>query len=80
MKTRVQKWGNSFAVRIPRIFAREIGLGANSTVEITLVEGSLVVTPLKEQRPTLDDLLVAVDESNLHGETDWGGPVGKESW
>jgi antitoxin component of MazEF toxin-antitoxin module len=31
MKTRVQKWGNSLALRIPKSFAMEAGLRANPT-------------------------------------------------
>ena len=43
MKTRVQKWGNSLALRIPKSFAEEVGLRANSAVELSLVDGALVV-------------------------------------
>ena len=39
MKTRVQKWGNSLALRIPKSFAVEAGLRANAAVELSLVEG-----------------------------------------
>ena len=37
MKTRVQKWGNSLALRIPKSFAAEAGLRANGTVELSLL-------------------------------------------
>ena len=40
MKTRVQKWGNSLALRIPKAFAEEAGLRANAAVELSLVDGS----------------------------------------
>lgn len=45
MKTRVQKWGNSLAVRIPKSFAAEAGLHANASVELSLVDGALVLFP-----------------------------------
>lgn len=33
MKTRVQKWGNSLALRIPKSFANDVGLEKDSAVE-----------------------------------------------
>jgi len=80
MQTRVQKWGHSLALRIPKPFATEIGIEPNSPVEIALVDGKLVVTPVSEPRPTLAQLLAQVDETNLHGEVDFGPAVGNEAW
>lgn len=42
MKTRVHKWGNSLALRIPKTFALEAGLEEDSPVEISLLEGRLL--------------------------------------
>ena len=36
METRVQKWGNSLALRIPKPLAIQIGLEPNSSVELSL--------------------------------------------
>ncbi|MFC1972103.1 AbrB/MazE/SpoVT family DNA-binding domain-containing protein [Chloroflexota bacterium] len=33
MKTRVQKWGNSLALRIPKSFATEVGLQRETSVD-----------------------------------------------
>jgi antitoxin MazE len=80
MKTSVQKWGNSLAVRIPKSFAIEVGLGQDSPVEISLVSGKLVVEPLQEPVYRLDDLLAGVTAENLHQEVDTGSAVGNEAW
>ncbi len=80
MKTRVQKWGNSLALRIPKSFATEAGLHADATVELSLVEGNLVVQPIRPQPLTLDQLLSGVTDENLPGEWDTGPAVGKEVW
>ena len=80
MKTRLQKWGSSLALRIPKPFASEIGLERNSTVEISLVDGRLVVAPVVEPVLTLEHLLAQVTEDNLHGEIETGSAVGKEAW
>ena len=80
MKTRVQKWGNSLAVRIPKSFAAEAGLQANASVELSLVEGALVVQPIALQPLSLEELLRGVTDDNLPGEWDTGPVVGKEIW
>lgn len=80
MKTRVQKWGNSLAVRIPKSFAVEAGLQADSAVELSLVEGALVVQPLRSQPLTLEELLRGITDENLPVEWDTGLDVGKEVW
>ena len=80
MKTRVQKWGHSLAVRIPKSFATEAGLAQDSVVDVALVNGKLVVTPLAPSRFSLEHLLAAVTSENLHGEQDTGSAVGDEVW
>jgi len=80
MRTRVQRWGNSLALRIPKPFAAEVGLEPGSPVEVSLVDGKLVVAPIVEPVPTLEDLLARVTEDNLHREVDTGPAVGHEVW
>ena len=80
MRARVQKWGNSLALRIPKPFATEIGLQRNSPVEVSLVDGRLVIVPVVELAFTLEGLLAQVSEDNLHGEIETGPAVGKEAW
>ena len=80
MKTRVQKWGNSLAVRIPKSFAVEAGFRENASVELKLTGGNLVVQPISEEGLTLAELLRGVTDQNLHGEWDTGPAVGKEVW
>ena len=80
MKTRVQKWGNSLALRIPKSFAEEAGLRANAAVELSLRGGALVVRPVAPERLTLDELLRGVTDDNIPGEWDTGPATGKEVW
>jgi antitoxin MazE len=39
MNTRVQKWGNSLALRTPKSFAEEVGLQQEGPVEVSLADG-----------------------------------------
>ena len=78
MRTRIQKWGNSLGLRIPRAYAREARIEQHSLVDVTFVEGCLVVTPVEEPSFSLEQLLAGVTDENLHGEFDMGPPVGRE--
>lgn len=80
MKSRVQKWGNSLALRIPKAFAAEAGLHADAAVELSLVEGTLVVRTIVPQPLTLDQLLGDITDENLPSEWDTGPAVGREVW
>lgn len=80
MKTRVQKWGNSLALRIPKPFAAEAGIEANSSVNIAFRVGKLIITPIAESEVSLEHLLAQVNEGNRHGEIDSGSAVGNEAW
>ena len=80
MRTRVQMWGNSLALRIPKSFASEVNLEPGSEVELTLVDGKLVILPSVRSDFSLDELLVGVTDSNLNGEFDTGTAAGNEAW
>lgn len=79
MNTQVGKWGNSLAVRIPRSYARELDLQEGTELEVTRVDGGLLLRPRKREY-TLAELLAQIRPENIHGETDWGRAVGGEAW
>ena len=79
MRTQLGKWGNSLAVRLPGLLAKELGLSEGMELEVSLVEGGLFLRqPAKEL--TLGELVSRITPENIHGETDWGPPVGREAW
>jgi antitoxin MazE len=78
MRTKVQKWGNSLAIRVPRPFAEELGLRQDSDVDLVLEQRELVIKPAV--RFSLRELLAGVTEANLHREVETSGPVGGEAW
>ncbi|NLC55229.1 MAG: AbrB/MazE/SpoVT family DNA-binding domain-containing protein [Armatimonadetes bacterium] len=80
MQTRVQQWGNSLAVRIPKAFAREAQIAAGSAVDISVVDGKLVVERAAAPHYSLDELLAGITDDNLHGEWHTGPAVGAEEW
>jgi antitoxin MazE len=79
MQTRIQKWGNSLALRIPKSFAKDSNMEQDTLVELTLQDGRLVVT-LIEPQLTLDQLVAQITPENVHSEQDFGAAVGREVW
>lgn len=80
MHTKVQKWGNSLGVRIPRGLAEVVGLGAGTEVSLTAKEGELVLRPSMPSRLKLADLLAAVTPENIHACIDTEDAVGAEAF
>jgi antitoxin MazE len=80
MKTRVQKWGNSVAVRIPKSVAAEARINQDAVVELSLADGILQVTPVGQPSFTLESLLKGITDENLHEEIGTGPPTGREAW
>ena len=54
MKVRVQKWGNSLAVRIPKAFAVETRIEQDTEVDLSIVGGKLVINPANAPEITLE--------------------------
>lgn len=77
------KWGNSLALRVPSILAKEIGASEGKRAEMKVEDGSLVIKLVKSRsrrRYRLEELIVGITEQNYHREVEWGGPVGNEVW
>ncbi|MEI6668299.1 MAG: AbrB/MazE/SpoVT family DNA-binding domain-containing protein [Acidobacteriota bacterium] len=80
MQTKIQRWGNSLGLRIPRSFAEEAGVEAGSEVDLSLRDGDLVIKPTRRPKYRLTELVRKMTAKNLHGEVDTGAPVGREIW
>ena len=79
MIAKVQKWGNSLAVRIPRSVAADARLSAGESVELTLEKGTIVIVRARP-RFKLEELLRRVNRRNRHAEVPTGDAVGQEVW
>ena len=80
MQTKIQKWGNSLGLRIPRSFAAEAQVEEGASVDLSVENGQLLVRPLRVRKYSLHALLRRVSQRNLHGEISTNGAVGREAW
>lgn len=80
MQARIQKWGNSLAVRIPKTLATEAHLAQETVVELAVAKGKLIIAPIKRQKYKLEGLVSKITDENIHEEDIWGPAIGREVW
>ncbi len=80
MKTVLQKWGNSLALRIPRAFAEELAVDEGQRVDVRVARGRLIVAPVPKAAYHLGDLVAGITRKNVHAEATTGAARGREVW
>ena len=79
MKTKIQKWGNSLGVRLPKSITEQKALRAGLGVSVELKNNQIVIEAV-EPELSLESMLAEVNEHNLHSETEWSDAKGNEIW
>jgi antitoxin MazE len=79
-ETTISKWGNSLAVRIPQRIAKQARISEGDCVAMALQPDGSIVLRSSRRRYELSELVSRITPRNRHRETDWGAPVGEESW
>jgi antitoxin MazE len=79
VKVQVVKWGNSHAVRLPRVVLEKAEMRNGDRLEVRVEKGRIALEPASPKL-TLQDLVKRITAKNLHDEQDWGKPVGRELW
>jgi antitoxin MazE len=77
MFTTVQKWGNSHAIRIPKVLLEMAQLKENDQVEIQVQNGNLAIIPVRKHR-TLEERIAEYSGDYKCAEWDTGETQGKE--
>ena len=82
MNTTIQKWGNSYAVRLPKAILRRFKLKPGRVVRVQESRSGqeLRIVPVVEDAANLSTLVSRITDKNKHDAYDWGEPVGKEVW
>ena len=79
MTATVQKWGNSLALRLPKVLADEASIEEGTRVELVRTSEGVLLKAKRKPQYRLSELLASVNRKNLHPETDWGEAVGREN-
>ena len=78
MSAKIQKWGNSVGVRIPKTIMEKANLNINSEIEIECKNQKIIIFS-KKKSIQLKDLLSQINKDNLHTEDSYI-KTGKEIW
>jgi antitoxin MazE len=76
----VAKWGNSLAIRIPKSVAEQAHVTEGTGIDFSVEGNSIIITPQKRRKYTLDELLEGMTPDNFHPEFETGNAVGNEDW
>jgi antitoxin MazE len=76
MRIKLTKWGNSLGIRLPKVFAIQMGIENGGEVDIEVQNNSIIISHAR----SLDALLDQITPDMLHGEVDTGASIGKEIW
>ncbi|OHW63379.1 antitoxin MazE [Andreesenia angusta] len=77
MLAKIQKWGNSNGIRIPKSALETVHLKENDKVEIVVKEGNIIIMPLKKHK-TFEERIAGFTGEYEYEEWDTGEPVGEE--
>lgn len=81
MELTIKKWGNSAALRLPSDLLNSLNLKANSVVNVSMKNKSIIIKPVEKKLDlSLEQLLAGITPDNLHNEVDTGYSMGKENF
>jgi antitoxin MazE len=75
MESRIRKWGNGLAVRLPAAAIEAAAFSLEQKVTLRVTRGRIIIEPSDELEYTLDDLLNRITAQNLHGEATFDCPT-----
>lgn len=72
MKIRIQKWGNSYGIRIPSNIIKSLNIKVNDVLDIEQIDKKIVISISDKNKISLSE--------NLSKDFSWDESVGKEIW
>ena len=78
MTTKIQKWGNSHGIRLPKHLLEVLQCSDNDKITINADGNRLIIE--KASKPSIEDLFADYDGEYEPDEIDWGMPAGGEIW
>ena len=72
--------GGSIAIALPKKLLTSLGLSSGSEVDITIKDGSMIISPLKKKY-TLAEMIAGMEIGDLPSDADWENApsAGKEA-
>ena len=78
--SKIQKWGNSQGIRIPKKMLETLDLKVNDSISIEEGENCLKIKKVEEKLSNIDKLFLNYDGEYEKIDLDWDNEAGKEVW
>lgn len=80
--SKLQKWGNSQGIRIPKAILDTVQWTNDETIEIITSENTIVLKKIEppHKRKNIRELFADYDDDYKPSEIDWGKKEGAEIW
>lgn len=76
----IKQWGNNLGVRLPAAVAREAHLSVDQRVRVSVEGRQVIITPVADVPPTLNERLALFDPARHSGEAMVSQLIGAEHW
>ncbi len=73
---KLNKWGNSLALRIPSSFLENLGLSQDSKLKLSIKDEKLII----EKQKDLKQICKAINKNNLNIDTIWEKDMAGKEW
>lgn len=80
MEAKLQKWGNSDVIRIPKQILKSLDLNTNDKVNLIQEDDKIIITKVKDSKISLRERINSYSGENLSQEFSWDDPKGRELW
>ena len=78
MEAKIQKWGNSLGIRIPKNILKSLNIKTNDLIEQE--EDKIIISIPKKQKISLEERFKNYRGDNLAKSFSWDEAKGKELW
>lgn len=78
MRSKISKWGNSLALRVPKTILDTACIKENDSVEFIAEKNRITIKKKNREYRNLDELFAGYDGNKLCEEMDTGSPAGNE--
>ena len=79
MTTKIQKWGNSQGIRLPKYLLDAVHWSDEDRLEVR-VENNKLIIEKEEPRKNIRELFAGFEGGYERTDIDWGEPAGEEVW
>jgi antitoxin MazE len=80
MVAKVQKWGNSQGLRLPKHVLENADIAVGDPVEVIAQEGQIIIKKVAKRKFDLAEMISQMPRNYKVREESFGKPVGKEEW